>query len=573
MPMNILVVDDEPDIQFLITQKFRKQIQAETFCFVFAEDGAVALQQLTNTPEVYVVLCDINMPGMDGLALLTEISARFPLVRTIIISAYGDMYNIRMAMNRGAYDFLLKPIDFDDLEMTLNRAVRHIQQDIQEIRAHHDLETQLLQLQKAIENMQLGVTVIDLEGKILYTNPADARMHGYTVDELLGKDVGIFAPPDLRNPMRLDDIKLWKGLIRESVNIRRDGTLFPVWLMSEIVRDASGEPTAIVTSCEDITERKRAQQELERHREHLEELVKERTIELTAANEQLQQEIGERKRVEMELRTTYQSLKDLNDRLQEELSFARKIQQSLLPPSDPSWSNLDVVCYSTPAYEVGGDFYAYHAFQEETSLNCTASDPERGQYAIAVGDISGKGMPAALLMAVSLASFQESIGHGLTPCALMAHLDETIMPYTKTTLQNCALVYVEIALPEGDTPGNARVVNAGCITPIICRVNGVVEWIDAGGMPLGIGAWQADGYQEVTIPLAHGDVIILTSDGVIEAHNPADELLGFERFEAAVQSAPQTTATDMLTHLLAYVNQFREDAELHDDLTLVVIRV
>jgi PAS domain S-box-containing protein len=298
MPTKILVVEDESDLEFLITRKFRRRVRAGELHFLFATNGLEALKHLEATPDIYVVMSDIKMPQMDGLTLLTHLNERYPLLRTIIVSAYGDMRNIRTAMNRGAYDFLTKPIDFKDLEATLDKTIQHVQQALHEMTEKKKTEKQMLQLKKAVENMQLGVTITDLNGNIVYTNPAEARMHGYQVDALIGQDVGILAPPRLRQPMSLEQIKQWKGLVRESVNARKDGSTFPVWLMSELVRDTEGEPIAIVTSCEDITERKQAEEELRKHRDHLEELVKERTAELTTTNQQLQQEIAERKRAE-----------------------------------------------------------------------------------------------------------------------------------------------------------------------------------------------------------------------------------------------------------------------------------
>jgi PAS domain S-box-containing protein len=274
--MKILVVEDEPDLEFLINRKFRDKIRAGELQFLFAQNGLEALEKLQTNPDIYVVLSDIKMPQMDGLTLLIELNERYPLLHTIIISAYGDMKNIRTAMNRGIYDFLTKPIDFDDLELTLNKTIRHVHQVIHNMTEHRKAEEQLLRLKKAVETMQLGVTITDLEGKIIYTNPAEARIHGYQVEELLGKDVGILAPSELRNPMPLEQIEQWKGLKRESVNIRKDGSTFPVWLMSEIVKNAEGQPTAIVTSCEDITERKRAEMALIRSH-----------ADLLAANERL----------------------------------------------------------------------------------------------------------------------------------------------------------------------------------------------------------------------------------------------------------------------------------------------
>lgn len=123
MPNRILVVDDEPDLEILILQRFRKRIRAEELSFLFASDGAEALTRLQADNLVDVVLTDINMPVMDGLALLSRLREAHPLLRSVIVSAYGDMPNIRTALNRGAFDFITKPIDFQDLEITLDRAI------------------------------------------------------------------------------------------------------------------------------------------------------------------------------------------------------------------------------------------------------------------------------------------------------------------------------------------------------------------------------------------------------------------------------------------------------------------
>ncbi len=107
----ILVADDEVDLEMLIKQKFRKQIRENQYEFIFALNGNDALEKLKEHPDVDVLLSDINMPEMDGLTLLTKISEVSPLIKSVIVSAYGDMENIRIAMNRGAYDFLCKPIN------------------------------------------------------------------------------------------------------------------------------------------------------------------------------------------------------------------------------------------------------------------------------------------------------------------------------------------------------------------------------------------------------------------------------------------------------------------------------
>ena len=127
MTATILVVDDEPDLEALVLQKFRRQIRDGAVAFVFAHDGIEALASIEQNPHVDMVVSDINMPRMDGLSLLQKLQECEDKKSTIIVSAYGDMSNIRTAMNRGAFDFLTKPIDFGDLEMTIDKTIRHVE--------------------------------------------------------------------------------------------------------------------------------------------------------------------------------------------------------------------------------------------------------------------------------------------------------------------------------------------------------------------------------------------------------------------------------------------------------------
>jgi adenylate cyclase len=123
----ILVVDDEPDLEALVTQKFRRQIRDGALSFLFAHDGVEALSLVAENGDIDMVLSDINMPRMDGLSLLERLQQAEEKLSTVIVSAYGDMSNIRTAMNRGAFDFLTKPIDFADLETTIGKTIRHVE--------------------------------------------------------------------------------------------------------------------------------------------------------------------------------------------------------------------------------------------------------------------------------------------------------------------------------------------------------------------------------------------------------------------------------------------------------------
>lgn len=131
----ILVVDDEADLEMLIKQKFRQKIRDHKYEFIFAINGRDALEKLDQYPEVDIVLSDINMPEMDGLTLLSRLNETKPLIKSVIVSAYGDMENIRTAMNRGAYDFITKPINFEDLSLTMEKTILHVGQLRQTVKA------------------------------------------------------------------------------------------------------------------------------------------------------------------------------------------------------------------------------------------------------------------------------------------------------------------------------------------------------------------------------------------------------------------------------------------------------
>jgi len=153
--VKIMVVDDEVDLEPLVRQKFRRQIRDGIYDFVFAHHGLEALAKLIEQPEIRLILSDINMPEMDGLTLLTRLKElKNPMLKTVIVSAYGDMENIRTAMNRGAFDFLTKPISFDDLEITINKTLDEINIIWQSMQEHDQLISIQQDLQTAREIQQ-----------------------------------------------------------------------------------------------------------------------------------------------------------------------------------------------------------------------------------------------------------------------------------------------------------------------------------------------------------------------------------------------------------------------------------
>ncbi|MDM8531780.1 PAS domain S-box protein [Anaerolineales bacterium HSG25] len=273
------------------------------------------------------------------------------------------------------------------------------------------------------------------------------------------------------------------------------------------------------------------------------------------------------------LSETNQHLQLLNNQMHDELSLAQEIQYSLLPPPQPDWTGLEVICFTTPAHEIGGDFYTYHKFDRPSQHY--ASDQ---RYGLAVGDVSGKGVSAALLMAASLSQLEAMYVYNYPPAKRLAYLDEAIMHYTKSRRQNCALCYVEIKPASDGYSAQLEIVNAGCIPPYIKRTDGSVEHPEIGGFALGQGLGSTTTYQQQTIELQSGDMVILTSDGVVEANNSVGEMLGFERLEQIVrdfnpEGLNQNGAEAMLDHLKQAVFAFTDKAEQHDDMTMVVVRV
>jgi diguanylate cyclase (GGDEF)-like protein/PAS domain S-box-containing protein len=205
--------------------------------------------------DVYLV--DYRLPGRSGLDLVREATARGCAAPMIVLTGVGDQEVDLLAMQAGAADYLDKGrLD----EVTLERAIRHA---IERRRAADDLR----KLKKAVDTLQIGLSITDVTGRIVYTNPAEAEMHGFTVEEMLRSEGRALSPREDWQPASLDRLREFRRWKRERVRQRKDGTLFPVQLLSDVVVDEEGRPRGIVTLCEDITERKQAEEALRRSEE------------------------------------------------------------------------------------------------------------------------------------------------------------------------------------------------------------------------------------------------------------------------------------------------------------------
>jgi len=247
--MKTLIVEDELNSRLLYEEQLRVWGYEVTAC----ADAETALEMYQQTFSPLIVL-DLGLPGMDGLELCRRIRALPQGDRSIIlvITAHDTSGDLQATLDAGADDYMIKPVSTEQLNVRLKILERQIENRARQ----KQTEEGLRQLKKAVETMQVGVTITDTNGKIVYTNPAEAAMHGYQVEDLIGKDLGIFAPPELRKPLPPDQIKAMPHRVRESINVRKDGTIFPVRLIFDALSTVEGAPIGIVTISEDITERK-----------------------------------------------------------------------------------------------------------------------------------------------------------------------------------------------------------------------------------------------------------------------------------------------------------------------------
>lgn len=556
----IICVDDE---EFVLRSLKRELYDALGDAYFIetatgAEDALnVVAEMIAENYEIPLVITDHIMLDMKGDELLRRIHALAPKTLKIMLTGQADMQAVTNAVNQAnLYRYIAKPWERTDFILTVKEAIHTYFQEKKLEEQHRELQQLYRQAQQEIterkrveaalrerearirailETAADGILTIDDDGLIQSFNSAAEQMFGYAASAITGQTVTRILPSHPHIEYVLAEEREQQAEIRqkrqgsihcEITALRQNGDVFPVDLSMSVV--LLGTQRFFIDIVRDITERKQAEQE---------------RLQLSA--------------------------------IQQELTIAHDIQQSLLPPLRPEWPELDVVCYNAPAREVGGDFYDYHAFPIQ-------ANPGRSKFAISIGDVSGKGVSAALLMATVLAQFDAALTMAFTPAERLAYLDSVIAPYTSQRYQNCALTYVEfeclvekrsIVCPHPARQVLLRAVNAGGIPPFIKRCDGRIESLDIRGLPLGLGLEIETRYQEVETCVHPGDMVLLISDGVVEATDCRKDMFGFERLEAELAVAPMADAQSMLEHLNTCIASFVQGAEPYDDVTIVVIKI
>ena len=292
----LLVEDDEGHVE-LIRRVFERR--ATHVSLTTAGTLYQAREHLAQSPPD-LLITDLLLPDGRGTELLPVDAegAAFPVV---MMTGFGDEREAAEAIKAGAMDYIVKSeATLADMPHLADRALQQWHNIIERRRTTQRLRL----LSSAVEQAADGIAIVDLEGNVLLLNDAASQMHGYTSAELLGKHLSVFHTPEQMPAVeaslrQLRETGQFKG---EIWHARRDGSVFPSIMHHSMLRDETGKPISMIGTVQDITELKRTQDELARHRDNLEELVRERTADLEKANRRLQREIVERTEAERELR-------------------------------------------------------------------------------------------------------------------------------------------------------------------------------------------------------------------------------------------------------------------------------
>jgi PAS domain S-box-containing protein len=413
-----------------------------------------------------------------------------------------------------------------------HRQVEH--KNDQLVRSQIELRRQKEYFEALVLNSPVAIAIMDLDEKVVSWNPAAERLFGYSQEQAVGRSIDdLLAGTQKMHAEILEYTRQVSGNNRVDTVTRRsrkDGTLVDVELLAVPVT-VGEDQVGTYAMYHDISELKRAEEEVRQLNKDLEKRVAERTEQLKSAMAKQQEEAQQRERIEQELRV------------------ARLIQHTLLPKSLPELEGHQIAVYYQPAREVGGDFYDFLRLPD-------------GRLGLIVGDVSGKGVPAAIVMAITRTMLRAAYHLG-SPGEILKQVNDNLFPDIPPNMFVTCLA----ALLDSRT-GRLQYANAGHDLPYVRNSAGVSElW--ATGMPLGLMPDMS--YEEKEITLQPGESILLYSDGLVEAHSPQREMFGFPRMQRYVGAHPEGAA--LIDSLLAELEQFTgEGWEQEDDITLLTLQ-
>jgi PAS domain S-box-containing protein len=413
-----------------------------------------------------------------------------------------------------------------------HRQVEH--KNDQLVRSEGELRQQKEYFEALVLNSPVAIAIMDLDEKVVSWNPAAERLFGYSQDEAVGRSIDdLLAGTQKMHAEVLKYTRQVSGNRRVDTVTRRsrkDGTLVDVELLAVPV-SVGEDQVGTYAMYHDISELKRAEEEVRQLNKDLERRVAERTEQLKSAMAKQQEVAQQRERIEQELRV------------------ARLIQHTLLPKSLPQLEGHQMAVYYQPAREVGGDFYDFLRLPD-------------GRLGLIVGDVSGKGVPAAIVMAITRTMLRAAYHLG-SPGEILKQVNDNLFPDIPPNMFVTCLA----ALLDSRT-GRLQYANAGHDLPYVRHSAGVSE-LRATGMPLGLMPDMS--YEEKEITLQPGESILLYSDGLVEAHSPQREMFGFPRMQRYVGAYPEGAA--LIDSLLAELEQFTgEEWEQEDDITLLTLQ-